>query len=688
MSIEPSGKPFPPQLPTPGLVGDPVRVWQIAEQPDAAPFLPAGPAWTLSIVDVATLRASLDAMASAALPEVVIVGAGPAVLGWCAELRSQEKWLSVPIVLVGGSADDSTYEAALGDVFADWVPAPARPALLGARLGHAARVKRLDDRGAAFARAAASEQVRAVLAENKLRRLAESGLVGIVETDLAGHIVSANAAFLSMIGHTADELARGGPTMASLTPAMWKTADDRAGLEARARGAYSPYEKELRRPDGTRVHVLMGGGLIEREGHLLVSLVLDVSVRRAVDVERDRVLEAESYARSEAERISNLKDEFLATVSHELRTPLNAIVGWSDLLRSDTTGQLDRARALETISRNARAQSKMIEDILDVSRIINGNVSLELRRVDLNTVVAQAVEAVTLAVNAKGLTLKVRPAAAAVILLADAERMQQVVTNLLNNAIKFTPNGGSIDLLVSSTAREAAVSVTDSGIGISQDFLPNVFERFRQADASTTRRKGGLGLGLSIVRHIVELHGGRVAASSPGPGQGATFVVELPLPSKEDLVDPSSAERTTPVLVGASAPTDLAGLSVLLVDDTEDSLAVTSALLESLGCRVKPVTSSAAALAALDETVPDVLISDLAMPDEDGFALVRRLRDRPPTAGGDLPAVALSAYARDEDRARALDSGFQAHLPKPVSASRLVQVLSHLPRKGHAHTNA
>jgi PAS domain S-box-containing protein len=578
---------------------------------------------------------------------------------------------------------------------------PAGQAEVAFRLRRVALVKQLYYREVALDARVASLREAAAAAQSRLRQLTEAGLVGVVETDGEGTVVHANAAFLAMVDRSAAEVEKRTLSLGALTPSMWRDADLRARRELRRGDVYRPYEKEFRRPDGSTLQVLVAGGSVtspeptggdeaggsgDRRGRptdeRVVSLVLDVSIRRAIDAERERLLDAESLARAEAERMSRLKDEFLATVSHELRTPLNAIVGWSDLLRGDTSERIDRGRALETISRNARAQSKMIEDILDMSRIINGSVKIEQRRTDLCAVATQSVDVLGLAASAKGLRVVLSVPERPVFLVADPERLQQVLTNLITNAIKFTPAGGSIDVAVTAMPNEgeASVSVSDTGIGISDGFLPAVFERFRQADGSSSRRKEGLGLGLSIVRHIVELHGGRVVASSLGVGRGATFVVTLPLPSPAQLVTADADFPHAALLLGpeGAAAGVLRGLRVLVVDDTEDSLNVTTALLEGWGCLVTRATSAALALTCLDRGLPDLLLSDLAMPDEDGCALLRRVRARPVERGGQLPAVALSAYTREEDKRRALEAGFSAHLPKPLDATSLFHAISGL----------
>ena len=402
------------------------------------------------------------------------------------------------------------------------------------------------------------------------------------------------------------------------------------------------------------------------------SLRYAIALHRAED-ERRQLLEREQQARLEAQAANRAKDDFLATLSHELRTPLNAILGWARLLAS---GQLDQAtakRAVEIIDRNTRLQAQLIDDLLDISRIITGKLRLELRAVSLRSIVEGALESVRPSADARGVTLVTNLTEATETLLCDPARMQQVIWNLLSNAIKFTPAGGTVTVTGSRVGGLAVMTVTDTGAGISPSFLPHVFDRFRQQDAATTRAHGGLGLGLSIVRHLVELHGGSVEASSEGPGQGATFTVTVPVaPLRTDQIV-ATAAGDTPI----DATPSLAGLHVLVVDNEADARALVAAILEGCGARVTTAESAAEAMDQIRAQRPDVLVSDIAMPGEDGYELIRRLRllDR---LGPQLPAAALTAFATSGDRARALLAGYQAHLPKPVEPSELAAVVAAL----------
>jgi PAS domain S-box-containing protein len=386
----------------------------------------------------------------------------------------------------------------------------------------------------------------------------------------------------------------------------------------------------------------------------------------------------------EAQEASRLKDEFLATLSHELRTPLNAIVGWTHLLRTGLN-EAEAARALEVIHRNAMAQNQLIGDVLDVSKIITGRLTLNLQSVDPAEVLETAAQTVKPSADAKQIRLQVLLDRAAGPVTGDAARLQQVVWNLLSNAIKFTPKGGRVQLRLMRVNSHVEIAVEDTGIGIRPDFLPYIFERFRQADSSTTRSYGGLGLGLALVRYLVELHGGTVTAQSRGESQGTTFVVKLPLivvqhpGATEERVHPAAARHD-----GLESAQRLDGVKVLVVDDEPDARDLIATVLAQLGADVKAVPSSAEAMHAIEAKHPDVILSDLEMPDGDGYAFIRALRGLPPERGGAVPAVALTAYARAEDRVRALKAGFQMHVPKPVQASELAAVIESLVHRGPA----
>jgi signal transduction histidine kinase/CheY-like chemotaxis protein len=395
--------------------------------------------------------------------------------------------------------------------------------------------------------------------------------------------------------------------------------------------------------------------------------------RRHAEQERARLLGSERQARQEAEAASRAKDDFLATISHELRTPLTAILAWPLILRNKLSDTAALTHGLAVIERNAQVQAQIIEDLLEVSRIVTGKLRLDLRPLELTPILEAASDALRGAAEAKGVTLETVIDEPVGPVQGDPGRLQQVLWNLLSNAVKFTGPGGRVVMALERTGSHAVIRVEDDGQGIAPEFLPYVFDRFRQADSSTTRRHGGMGLGLAIVRHLVELHGGTVAAESAGPGRGATFTVELPLSEREAS---AHLERRSPV----REHSDLSGLSLVVVDDEADTLEMLTAALSGHGAEVRPCRSAAEALAALAERPADALLSDIAMPEEDGYALIRRVRALPPERGGALPAVALTAYARAEDRRRSLAAGFQVHVAKPVAPDRLAAIVGNLVR--------
>jgi PAS domain S-box-containing protein len=389
------------------------------------------------------------------------------------------------------------------------------------------------------------------------------------------------------------------------------------------------------------------------------------------------LLAGEQAARSAAEAANRMKDEFLATVSHELRTPLTAMLGWIWWLRRGTADEAVRARALETVERNARAQTQLVEDLLDVSRIVTGKLRLDVRPADLRQVIEAAIESVRTAADAKEIALEARLPTGSAMVAVDPDRLQQVVWNLLSNAIKFTPPGGHVDVSFDVRAGEALIVVADSGAGIDPAFLPYVFDRFRQAQASSTRAYGGLGLGLAIVRHLVELHGGTVRAESEGEGRGTTFTVTLPARAERRPTTADLAARPPEAGRALAGPRVLDGLRVLLVEDAEDTRELVVAILAQQGAEVTAVDSVAAAREALARGRPDVLVSDIGMRGEDGYTLIREVRRRADTLRA-MPALALTAYARAEDRRRALREGYDVHLAKPVDPRELVAVIAEL----------
>jgi len=403
----------------------------------------------------------------------------------------------------------------------------------------------------------------------------------------------------------------------------------------------------------------------------------DITDRKVAEAERERLLAGEKAAREEAEQANRVKDEFLAVLSHELRTPLNPIVGWTKLLRSNRLTPEKQRYALETIERNALLQTQLIEDLLDVSGILQGKLSLNIVPVDLAGAIGAAIGTVRLSAEVKSIQISTQFAPNLGPVLGDAGRLQQVVWNLLSNAVKFTPPGGKIEVVLDRVDTDAEITVTDTGKGIEPDFLPYVFDYFRQADSTMTRKFGGLGLGLAIVRHLVELHGGTVKAASAGEGQGATFTVRIPLMP----VQP----QTSPAAAGPEQSFNLSGIKVLAVDDDADARDLVVFLLENSGASVTAVSNAADALAVLTQSVPDLLLSDIGMPDTNGYLLLQQVRALPPEQGGLVPAIALSAYAGEIDYQQALAAGFQRHLSKPLDPQKLVQaILGVLDRSGES----
>ncbi len=400
---------------------------------------------------------------------------------------------------------------------------------------------------------------------------------------------------------------------------------------------------------------------------------------------RDRVeslLASERSAHSEATHANKLKDEFLAVVSHELRTPLNAILGWTTLLREGADDPQELREGLESIDRNAHAQARLIDDLLDVSRIISGKVRLRISEVDVRALAFAVVDGLRPAAEARGVKFTLTAGEEGAEVLGDPDRLQQVVWNLVSNAIKFTPRGGEVELSVARAGSAVALEIRDTGQGIRADFLPRIFDRFAQQDASTTRGQSGLGLGLSIARHLVELHGGSISARSAGEGQGATFHVEIPMIAVRELKEQLTARPTdrSPLPTapaGLAAGARFEGLRILTVDDQADTLTVIQRVLTRAGAEVRTAPSVADALAILRDWVPGLIISDIGMPEQDGYSFIRAVRDLPPPLQ-QLPAIALTAFARESDRALALEAGFSDHLAKPVDTAALLQKIATL----------
>jgi PAS domain S-box-containing protein len=507
-----------------------------------------------------------------------------------------------------------------------------------------------------------------------LAKVVESSDDAIVSKDLNSIITSWNPAAERIFGYTAAEAI--GKSIRMIIPAHLQGEEDVVMAKIRGGEKVDHYETTRCRKDGTLIFISLTVSPIHDDQGTVVGaskIARDVSER----------VRLENHAR-EANR---MKDEFLAVLSHELRTPLNAILGYVRLLRGGMLGGEQVERALETVERNSRWLTQIVEDVLDVSRIISGKIRLDVQTVHLQPVIENAVATVQLAADSKQLRLQVLLDPRVEPISGDPDRLQQVVWNLLSNAIKFTDKGGRVHVRLERVNSHVEIVVSDTGAGIAAEFLPHVFERFRQADAGLTRKAGGLGLGLSIVRHLVELHGGTVQAHSAGEGHGSTFTVRLPVmivrppeapaPKREHPL----AEPRSPLGVLA----DLRGVHVLAVDDEIDALGLARVALETAGARVTTASSGAAALELLVSAQPDVLVADIGMPEMDGFDLIKRVRALPHEIR-EIPAAAVTAFARSEDRTRALRSGFDMHLAKPVDPGELVASVATLARRRRIST--
>jgi PAS domain S-box-containing protein len=534
----------------------------------------------------------------------------------------------------------------------------------------------------------AVERERQLLAEtatanNKFRAFFEQGplFAGIMALD--GSIIEANRLSLEACGYTREQVV--GKRFWDCP--WWRQSEDlmqqiKLAVAETAAGQIFEAEMPYFVADGSQRMVRLIVIPIKDEAGRITFLAptgSDITDLKRAESQRDDLLQAERAARTAAERASLLKDEFLATLSHELRTPLNSILGWSQIMRNKSADSELIAQGLEVIDRNARAQAEIIEDLLDMSRIISGKVRLNVERVDLSSIVQAAVETARPTAETKGIRLQtVIDPLDGVVVSGDGNRLQQVLWNLLSNAVKFTPSGGRIQVLLERINSHLKISVIDTGDGIAPEFLPYVFDRFRQGDASTSRRHGGLGLGLSIVRQLVELHGGSVGVKSDGPGRGSTFTVSLPLTVVQLYPDPATSRRhpRQPFLGKTNVNVEIEGVRVLLVDDELDARALLKRILEDFQAIVTVAESADEAIEFLQAGKFDVLVSDIGMPGEDGYSLIRRIRSLGAARGGDIPAIALTAYARGEDRIKAVAAGFQMHVAKPVEAIELVTMIA------------
>jgi PAS domain S-box-containing protein len=603
-------------------------------------------------------------------------------------LRSQEVWSDIPVIVLSRSGLESAALAEvvprLGNVSVIERPVRMSTLVTLTRSSLRARARQYQVRAHLAQQEEAQRAIRE--AEQRFRLLVENiedYAIFMLDTD--GRVTSWNSGAEQMLGYTLEEV------LGQPAERFFLKGDDvlkREMTEAQATGRATSSGWRVRKDAD---HLFVEGVLNavrDDAGRLLgyAKLMKDVTEKRRIEAEREHLLVSERAARSEAERASRMKDEFLATLGHELRTPLNAILGWSQVLRRLPGADEEVEEGLKVIERNARAQARIIEDLLDMSGIISGKVRLEMQKVELASIVEASVNAVRPAAEAKGIDLvkHIDPLAGAVG--GDANRLQQVFWNLLTNAVKFTPKHGRIAVTLERVNAHLTVSVTDDGDGIDESFLPHVFERFRQADASASRRHSGLGIGLSIVKQLVELHGGSISAASDGKGKGSKFTVELPLVAADDYPAQAATarEQTPPAISGDVSsnvpPVNLEGVRVLVVDDEPDARALVERLLKDCAATVTTAGSTSEALEQVAREKPDVLVSDIGMPQQDGYALIRCIRkldgDR-----GDIPAIAFTAYARAEDRLKAIQAGYQLHLSKPVEPTKLIAMVARLAKR-------
>lgn len=518
-----------------------------------------------------------------------------------------------------------------------------------------------------------TDQKRRGSADLLLAAIVNSSDDAIVSKNLDGIITSWNAGAERIFGYVAEEMI--GQSVLKLVPTDRKEEEPKILQRLRRSERVDHFETVRVRKDGQHIDVSLTISPVKDATGKVVGaskIARDITELKRAAVEREQLLESERLARSQAEHANRMKDEFLATISHELRTPLNAIVGWTEVLKSGPNSPEDLAEGLAVIERNAQVQAQLIDDLLDLGRISSGKMTLSIEPVDIAAIVRDAIAAVQHAADQKQIAIKAVLNEHHGHMTGDVKRLRQVVWNVLNNAIKFTPNHGRVLVTLSRVNSHIDLVVIDTGRGIPAEFLPHVFERFRQGDASITRQHGGLGIGLALVKQLVELHAGSVHAASPGVGQGATFTISLPITAAHMEMRPAPA----PASPLADADADLAGIRVLAIDDDRDSLEVLRRILSGRNADVQTASSAEQAFELFRAAPPDVILSDIGMPGQDGYELIRRIRQLPGGAG--VPAAALTALARSEDRMRALRAGFQTHISKPVAAGELVAVVRSL----------
>jgi PAS domain S-box-containing protein len=517
--------------------------------------------------------------------------------------------------------------------------------------------------------------------EEELRSLFDLSAIGMAKVSSEGRYLRVNRKYCQMLGYSEQELL-------DLTLYDVTHPDDREASAVKMSSSFNgepeeySIEKRYVRKDGKIIWALVNWTIVrDDEGQPLLSVanIQDITARKRAEAEREELLLRERAARETAEAATRSKDEFLAVVSHELRSPLNAILGYAALLRYGGMDPQEVKHAVEVIERSGKAQGRLIDDLLDTARIISGKLRIVVGPVDLVSVIEESVQTIRPAAEAKGVSLGADLPSEIGQITGDPARLQQVVWNLLSNAIKFTPQGGRVEARLERVDPHIRITVSDTGKGISPDFLPYVFDRFHQSDTSSVRRHGGLGLGLALAKYLVELHGGTIEAESSGEGQGATFKVTLPVRA---VATPIGEAEGAPGAAKSSG--ELAGVRALVVDDEDDARELLKSALKHYGADVIAVSSAAEAYMLITETPPqerpDVMVTDIGMPDEDGYSLIRRVREWEATRGAHIPAVALTAYGRAEDRMRALKVGFQMHVAKPVDPDELAIVIQSLVR--------
>jgi PAS domain S-box-containing protein len=601
-----------------------------------------------------------EGLDKAPLVEAVVLDVNlPDISGFdvCRKIRADARTARLPVIHLSATFVKDVDKVQGLEAGADgYLTHPVEPPVLVATINAFLRARR------------AEEEMRR--SEAKFRAIFDQAESGILLLSRELILLEANPAMGRMLGRGREAIV--GQSLWTFKASVGKIDRGEIEAELEARGAWRG-TFALSRADGTQLELEWNISRHSVSG-VYLALVSDITERLAHEAERERLLAGERAARAEAELANRLKDEFLAMLSHELRTPLNAIVGWSQILLGSRPSDADLAEGLEAIERNTRAQAQLISDLLDVSRITSGKLRLDLRPTDLAATVHESLETLAHAVQGKRLELTSELDRTLGVIAADAQRIQQVVWNLVNNAVKFTPEGGRIRVTLEADDGFARLTVEDSGRGFKRDFLPHIFEQFRQEDASSKRNQGGLGLGLAIVKRLVELHGGTVEAQSEGEGRGARFIVRLPRVAATTEVSPASV-RTVEAGGNGSEGERLHGIRVLVVEDDDDARNLLKRALKRAGAEVQEAESVKSAMERITSFKPNVLVSDVGMPHEDGYDLIRQTRAMGLSAEK-LPAIALTAFARGEDEERSLAAGFQLHLSKPVHQGQLVAAVA------------